>query len=145
LAESQSSEDLIVCPMCGTDVSKDAIECPICGEPFSPEAILESEKSMEKANKGSKLLFWLGLILVIIGGPGVALGSWLHDFLNISIAGYDNFESFGWANRLVSIVGIIILVVGIVFLILSLSKMEKEVLEDIEVKEGPEESSEQGG
>jgi uncharacterized membrane protein YcjF (UPF0283 family) len=118
--------------MCAATVQADAIECPECGEPFSAEAIADAP---EKASKSTKMLFWGGLLLIIIGGPGVALGSWLHDFLKISIANYDNFESFGWANQLVSIVGMIILVIGIILLIVSLSKMEKEYSEDIEPSE----------
>ena len=118
-----TSDNASSCPMCGEPVPADAIECPNCGEPFSPEAF---EVKAQKEEKGSKRLFWLGLILVLVGGPGIALGSWLHDLLNISIANYDNFASFGWANKLVSSVGIIILVVGIILLILSLPKIQAE-------------------
>jgi len=109
--------------MCGEPVPTDAIECPNCEEPFSPEAF---ESRLEKEEKGSKWLFWTGVILVIVGGPGVALGSWLHDWLQIPISDYQNFDSFGWANKLVSSVGIIILVIGIILLILSLPKIRPD-------------------
>ncbi len=122
------SDEASSCPMCGEPVPANAIECPNCEEPFSPEAF--AVKASDKDN-GSKRMFWLGLILVLVGGPGIALGSWLHDVLYISIANYDNFESFGWANRLVSAVGIIILVVGIILLILSLPKIHEEEEETI--------------
>ena len=113
-------DDIISCPMCGESVPSDAIECPGCGEPFSPEAF---ESIVTKEEKGSKWLFWSGIILVLIGGPGIALGSWLHDLLQVPIADYNNFDSFGWANRLVASVGIVILVIGIILLILSLPKL----------------------
>ena len=122
-AKAPGNDVVTACPMCGAKVPEGAAECPNCEEPFTPEAF---EATLEKEEKGSKWMFWTGLILVIIGGPGVALGSWLHDLLNISIANYDNFDSFGWANRLVASVGMIILVVGIIMLILSLPKLSKD-------------------
>lgn len=117
------TDNVINCPMCGESVPADAIECPNCEEPFSPEAF---EVVASKEEKSSKWLFWTGIILVLVGGPGVALGSWLHDLLQIPISDYDNFDSFGWANQLVSSVGIIILVIGIILLILSLPKLHPD-------------------
>jgi hypothetical protein len=123
-AEGKSSE----CPMCGAAVPEGADECPKCEEPFTPEAF---KKALEKEEKGSKWLFIIGVLLVLAGGPGVALGSWLHDLLKIPIGG-DAFEAFGWLNQLVAVVGIIILVVGIIMLILSLPKLSKIDEEDEE-------------
>ena len=137
-SESQADAAPIICPMCGADVPEGANECPKCEEPFTPEAF----ESISKEEKGSKTLFLVGVILVLIGGPGVALGSWLHDLLRINIGSYDNFDSFGWVNELVSIVGIIILVVGIILLILSLPKVSKT--EDGESGES-EDEGDQGG
>jgi len=127
--------------MCGTIVPDGVDECPKCGEPFTPEAL---NAGLTKEEKGSKWLFVAGVILVLIGGPGIALGSWLHDILRVTIAGYDNFESFGWANRLVSSVGIIILVAGIILLILSLPKSRKSDPEDEEIPEN-DVTEDQGG
>ncbi len=123
LIDTSISDEATSCPMCGEPVPADAIECPNCEEPFSPEAFGAKTSNKEKK---SKQLFWLGLILVLVGGPGIALGSWLHDVLYISIANYDNFLSFGWVNQMVSAVGIIILIVGIILLILSLPKIQSE-------------------
>ena len=123
IEDISESDDVTTCPMCGEPVPPDAIECPNCEEPFSPEAF---ETRLEKEEKGSGMLFWIGVVLVIVGGPGIALGSWLHDLLQVPIADYDNFDSFGWANKLVSSVGIIILVIGIILLILSLPKVRPE-------------------
>jgi hypothetical protein len=89
------------------------------------------EKTPEKRN----YLFYLGLLLVIMGGPGIALGSWLHDLLKIPFpAGYDNWESFGWVNRMTSAAGIIVLLVGILVLALSITRgREKHEEEDDEI------------
>jgi len=127
--ETPDSEDESTnCPMCDAEVPMNAVECPSCGEPFSPEAF----ETRGTRTKKSRMLFISGVILVLVGGPGVALGSWLHDLLRITIANYDNFDSFGWANKLVSTVGIIILVIGILLLILSLprGKTKKSVKDE---------------
>ena len=112
-----------VCPMCGAVVPTDAIECPNCGEPFTPEAF---EPKQTQEEKRSKWFFFLGLILVLIGGPGVAFGSYLHDLLQVPVGDYDNFDSWGWANQLVAVVGIIILVIGIILLVLSLPSLKSK-------------------
>jgi len=126
--------------MCGAAVPQGADECPKCEEPFTPEAFA---KAREKEEKGSKWLFIIGLILVLTGGPGVALGSYLHDVMEIPIGG-DAFTVFGWLNQLVAIVGIIILVVGIIMLILSLPKLSKHDEED-EEEPDQDSSHNQGG
>jgi hypothetical protein len=135
-AEADSGEaPPTVCPMCGASVPEEAIECLNCGEPFSPEAFESRETEEEKK---SKWLFWFGLTLALIGGPGVALGSYLHDLLQIPIADYDNFDSFGWANQLVAVVGIVILVIGIILLILSLPSIKSKKVKRDEESTNPE-------
>lgn len=124
-----------VCPMCGAAVPDDAIECQNCGEPFSPEAFEPRETEEEKK---SKWLFYIGIILVLVGGPGVAFGSYLHDLLQVPIADYDNFDSFGWANQLVAVVGIVILVIGIILLILSLPSMKSQKVQRDEESTKPD-------
>ena len=130
--ESQTS----ICPMCGTDLPVDAIECSECGEPFSPEAF-EYNPEKEKRQKVNKRLFWGGVILVFLGGPGIAFFSWLHDLLKINFpAGYNAWTVFGWVNKLVATVGIVILVIGIVLLILSIIRERPEdFVEDQELYE----------
>ncbi len=118
-----------VCPMCGATVPQDALECPSCEEPFSPEAF----EKLDKEGKRSKFMFFLGVILVLVGGPGFAGGSYLHDLLKIPIGTYDAFEVFGWVNRLVATVGIIILVIGIILLLLSLPRLSKKPKEKADV------------
>jgi hypothetical protein len=98
----------------------------------------DRERSTDEALDGGragfreKLLFYMGIFLILLGGPGIALGSWLHDTLRIGIGEYQAFDVFGPWNRLVAAVGLIVLIVGIVFLILSLrlsrpSEVEKEL------------------
>ena len=98
------------CPICGAEIPLDATVCPECGEEFN----LEEETVREK----SKILIVGGIILSLIGGPGLALGSYIHDIMQIDIAGYDNFYTFGWANRFVATAGIIITIVGLLMIII---------------------------
>jgi uncharacterized membrane protein YcjF (UPF0283 family) len=133
----EADGQLAACPMCGAEVRQDAIECKACGEPFSPEAF-KKRKTGDVKRKRSRWLFYIGAILILIGGPGVAFGSYLHDLLKIPIADYDNFESFGWVNVLVATVGIIILVIGIILLILSLPKLKAEDSKKTEEVEVPD-------
>jgi ribosomal protein L40E len=141
MTESLPDEKTTVCPMCGTNVPEDAEECPKCEEPFTPEAV---EKKVKKEFEINKWRFWAGVILVLIGGPGIALGSYLHDVLRIRIGEYDAFDTFGWVNSLVSVVGIIILVVGIILLILSLPKVSTTEPKDEEIGES-DVTGDQGG
>ena len=136
-AIEKEDESSSLCPMCGTELSIDAIECSECGEPFSPEAFETSEED-EKRGKFNKRLFWSGVILIFLGGPGISFGSWLHDLLKINFpAGYDAWSVFGWVNKMVATVGIIILVIGIVLLILSIVRERPEdFVEDQELYEG---------
>lgn len=108
------------CPSCGSEVALDAKECPNCGEIFS-EDLLQVATEDREANPSrlEKLLFYGGLLLVLAGGPGIALGSWLHDVLKIPIIG-DAYEEFGRVNQLFAAAGLIVLLVGIVLLILSI-------------------------
>ncbi len=108
------------CPVCGAEIPLDATVCPECGEEFN----IEEETVRER----SKLLIISGIIVALIGGPGFALGSYIHDIMQIDIAGYDNFYSFGWVNRFVATAGIIITIVGLLMIIIGL-RGRKEILE----------------
>jgi hypothetical protein len=144
---AQSQEVLAECPTCQASVPLEATECPRCGELFEgspgiddpaaskrsePERFLDESQDSGRAGFREKLLFYMGIFLILLGGPGIALGSWLHDTLRIGIGEYQAFDVFGPWNRLVAAVGLIVLIVGIVFLILSLrlsrpSEVEKEL------------------
>ncbi len=144
-----SSQGLVAeCPTCQSTVPIDAPECPQCGELFetetsaaesaaAPPAIAEDsanddEEPEEKTGFREKFLFYAGIFLILLGGPGIALGSWLHDELRISVGEFTAFDTFGPWNRLVTAIGLIVLIVGIVCLILSLrfsrpSDVEKDL------------------
>ena len=149
MAQSQSL--VAECPTCKALVSLEATECPQCGElfesdaeptasepvapapaPTTAEETDDDEDAGSKSGRREKFLFYTGIFLILIGGPGIALGSWLHDVLRIGVGEFNAFDAFGSWNRLVTAVGLIVLIVGIVFLILSLrfsrpSDVEKDL------------------
>jgi predicted nucleic acid-binding Zn ribbon protein len=118
-----------LCPSCSAILPAGAKVCPECGEVLTPEAV-EIKRGL--GGRMSGLLFWSGLGLVIIGGPGLALGSWLHDVLAIPIGG-NAFEVFGQFNRFVSATGLIVLIVGIVLLIVSIKFTRPVIDEDYDI------------
>src|SRR2546425_9271220 len=144
-----SSQGLVAeCPTCKAVVPIDAPECPQCGELFETEtptgssvaassAVAADESddddgSEQKTGFREKFLFYAGIFLILLGGPGIALGSWLHDELRISVGEFTAFDAFGPWTRLVTAIGLIVLIVGIVCLILSLrfsrpSDVEKDL------------------
>src|SRR5256886_10773255 len=144
-----SSQGLVAeCPTCKAVVPIDAPECPQCGELFetetptgsagalSPAATAEvaddDEGSERKTGFREKFLFYAGIFLILLGGPGIALGSWLHDELRISVGEFTAFDAFGPWNRLVTAIGLIVLIVRIVGRILRLrlfrpSDVEKDL------------------
>lgn len=121
------------CPICGASVPPDAQECFRCGENLSapPVEVIDTE-ARPKAVAGfrEKFLYYAGIALILLGGPGIALGSWLHDALRISYLDYTSFDVFGPVNRLVLGLGLIVMIVGVVFLILSLRLSRPADIED---------------
>jgi len=120
-----SEEDVTTmgrCPICGAEIPLDATVCPECGEEFN----IEDETVTER----NRLLIIGGIIVALVGGPVFALGSYIHDIMQIDIAGYDNFYSFGWANRLVATVGIIITIVGLLMIIIGLRGKKELIVEE---------------
>ncbi len=111
------------CPICHAQIAAEAAECPRCGEAFEPVET-GSDESAARVDRvpgfREKFLYYAGIALILLGGPGIALGSWLHDILRISYLNYNSFDVFGPVNRLVLALGLIVMIVGIVFLILSL-------------------------
>lgn len=124
----QAEIDIEACPTCGESLPAGASECPKCGEALA--VVTQDDVEMEKEPRGRNYLFYMGIILVVLGGPGIALGSWLHDLLRIPIGNYDTFDSFGWANRMTSAGGIVILLVGMLLLAIAISRSRPERGED---------------
>lgn len=114
------------CAVCHLPVPPGATECPHCGESFAESPAVASEPAEEPEPTErvpgfrEKFLYYAGIALILLGGPGISLGSWLHDVLRISFMNYNAFDVFGPVNRLVLGVGLIVMIVGVVFLILSL-------------------------
>ncbi len=111
------------CPICHTELTPGAAECLRCGEMFAPpaqDAGADAAEAEPTVGRREKFLYYGGIALILLGGPGIALGSWLHDVLRISYLNYDAFSVFGPVNQLVLAVGLITMTVGTVFLLLSL-------------------------
>jgi len=66
-----------------------------------------------------RLLFFLGIILLLAGGPGLVAGSVAHDSLRVPVLG-NAYDAFGWVNQTALGIGIVLLLVGIMFLFLAL-------------------------
>ena len=122
------------CPSCGATVSADAAECPKCGEIFEASALqpAPTEDVPKESSRRERILFYAGVLLVLAGGPGMALGSWLHDIFRIPILG-EAYEAFGWLNRLFAASGLVVLIVGIVLLIVSMRLGKSAFEEDYDV------------
>jgi hypothetical protein len=135
--EATESLEMGECPTCGSSIPLESSECPDCGEVFDLEdlVVTPGEEIVEKGGRKEKILFYLGVILILVGGPGVAMGSWMHDWLRIPFPSseYDAYDVFGPVNRFVAMLGLIILIIGIVFLILSLRSSKVVTDEDYEV------------
>jgi len=57
--------------------------------------------------------FYVGTLLIAVGGPGLLVGSILHDAMRVPLFG-DTFEAFGPLNVTAAILGAILLIGGIV-------------------------------
>ncbi len=111
------------CPRCRAAVPASAAECPRCGarlERLGPQGSSTDAPVARVPGFREKFLYYAGIALILLGGPGIALGSWLHDVLRVSFLDYTSFDVFGPVNRLVLALGLVVMIVGIVFLILSL-------------------------
>lgn len=124
MAAKGEAETRVECPSCGSEVAVEAKECPECGEIFAAELLEDGQgapagEEETKPSRMEKTLFLGGILLVLAGGPGLALGSWLHDVLKVPLVG-TAYDTFGWLNRLFAAAGLVVLLVGIVLLIMSL-------------------------
>jgi len=66
-----------------------------------------------------RVLFYLGTVLIVVGGPVLSLGSIAHDRYNIPVIG-EAYDAFGWLNTLFMTVGILVLIVGMALVVISL-------------------------
>ncbi|TLZ97569.1 MAG: zinc ribbon domain-containing protein [Methanobacteriota archaeon] len=86
---AQSQDVVAECPTCKAVVPLDATECPQCGELFDQEVatgglgsanVTETDQSSDKDGTEEpktgfreKFLFYTGIFLILLGGPGIAL------------------------------------------------------------------------
>lgn len=82
------------------------------------EVKVEKRVTRERVRR-DRILFYTGAIMIFLGGPILALSSWLHDWFRVPIIG-DTYEAFGWLNLYFAIAGFIILFVGLAIFIISL-------------------------
>jgi len=66
-----------------------------------------------------RYLFFSGLILLLLGGPGLLVGSFGHDAFRVPVVG-QAYDAFGWMNQTVLGLGIVLLVIGVLFTALAL-------------------------
>jgi hypothetical protein len=60
-----------------------------------------------------RILFHSGLVLLMLGGPGLLAGTFAHDYLRVPVVG-TSYETFGWVNQIALALGVLLLLVGIV-------------------------------
>lgn len=66
-----------------------------------------------------RIIFFISLALITVGGLGLALGSWLHDLLHVPVVGMA-YQVFGPINVLYATVGLILFFIGLLLLFVSL-------------------------
>jgi len=135
------------CPVCGNFVETEGALCAACHvhleadlpEVLKPDELEEAVEIVEEPveldeaerarieKKGittervsrDRKLFYTGAVLIFLGGPIIALSSWLHDWFRVPMIGYA-YDAFGWINVYFAVVGFIMLFVGLAFFIISL-------------------------
>ena len=118
----RSDEATDGCPICGSKrfsvESGDLVSCADCGNVYIRKEYGGLEQSW-------KWKFWVGLVFIIIGDLGVALGSYVHNVMEWSPLG-NMYLGYGWMDQLVGIIGIVLFILGL-FLFAWSFKREREV------------------
>lgn len=66
---------LIKCPECGAEISDQAQSCPHCGNPIKPVVIEQTGKKWKLAKVITSLVFWTGVILILVGAGNGGLNN----------------------------------------------------------------------
>jgi di/tricarboxylate transporter len=124
---SELIDEIVVsrCQECGSrNMSTDGV-CLSCslqrssgvGRPLKIERRISSRQE-----RSEKIIMFLGIVLILLGGPGIVSMSYLHDWLRIPAPdpAYDAYETFGSVNSFVAVLGLAITAIGIFFLVVSL-------------------------
>ena len=121
------------CPACGKPVSIGLDRCANCGEDLLlgiPDVPVDIEKDRYKEERKddsrSRVLFWIGITLFLIGGPLLALFSLVHNYVGYppQWQGSDVWDGYGPVDQMFGSSGLAIMAIGIVFLLLSLKRKE---------------------
>ena len=83
-------------------------------------------KAERKADSRSRILFWIGIGLFLLGGPLLALFSLVHNYVGYppQWQGSSVWEGYGPIDQMFGSIGLLIMAIGIIFLILSLRRKE---------------------
>lgn len=99
------------CPICGSGKysveTGDLVSCDDCGNVYI------KKEFVGKPEQNWKLKFWVGLIFIIIGDLGVALGSYVHNVYRWSPLG-DLYLGYGWLDQMVGILGVVLFILGLI-------------------------------
>lgn len=84
-----------------------------------------------------RILFYLSLVLMTLGGLDFALGSYLHDLLRVPVIG-KAYYVFGPVNVFYALVGVVLLFLGIALFVISLrgGVLSNEEIEQIKAESG---------
>jgi len=74
---------------------------------------------VESRLRRDRYLYYSGLVLLLVGIPGLLFGSWFHDIFRVYMIG-EAFDAFGWINQMFALLGLILGILGIILLIISL-------------------------
>lgn len=72
----------------------------------------------ESRLRRDRVLFYAGLVMLLVGLPGLALGSSFHDIFRLNLVG-QAYSEWGWINQTSLYLGIAVSVVGAVLLAIS--------------------------
>src|SRR2546428_13277074 len=112
-----SSQGLVAeCPTCKAVVPIDAPECPQCGELFETEASAgitaspptasaedstnDDDEIKEKTGFRETFHFYASIFLILLGGPGIALGPSLQDRPRVTVGVFPAVAAFAPRERL---------------------------------------------
>jgi len=105
------------------------------------EPVEEYVGELEEEEKPQKM-FWMGVVLILLGFFGGPIFSYLHDALRIPIGIFTAYEHFGWVNWTVAIVGTVITIIGVVFLVWGYMKIKEWRERMLSLIEAPEPEAE---
>lgn len=106
------------------DMEDEEFESSEPGAVFEAEAIEEDEieavltVTPERLRR-DRICFYVGSVLLLLGGPIITFGSLLHDWFSVPLVG-TTYDAFGWLNVTYAEIGILILIIGIVLFAISL-------------------------